>query len=316
MDRGAGHDDNPVELDGEAAWSLLRRAASGEGTAFASSRSGEGDSASWLPASASASQLRFDASCPGGWSASIRVQPEARELLDQLAPLCAGERGASIVFAHLGQSLDGRIATRTGSSQFITGEGDLTHTHRLRALSDAVVVGARTVVHDDPRLTTRLVSGAHPTRVILDPKGRLGTEHGVFSDGLSSTLLVRSEADCPAAGSYGATEILGAPVVDGYFVLDVVLHRLRERGLRRIFVEGGGVTVSRFLEAGLLDRLHVCVAPMILGSGLPAFAFAPIDVLSQAMRFCARHFSLGPDVLFDCDPRSTAGTDKGPRNDQ
>ena len=76
-----------------------------------------------------------------------------------------------MVVAHLGQSLDGRVATVTGSSRFVTGPEDVRHTHRLRALFDAVLVGARTACIDNPRLTTRLVPGRQPARVIVDPNG-------------------------------------------------------------------------------------------------------------------------------------------------
>src|ERR1700712_5315572 len=93
------------------------------------------------------------------------------------APLAAG---CSFVLGRVAQSLDGYIATRTGESVWISGPGDLRHTHRLRALSDAVVVGARTVRADNPRLTTRLVDGPSPVRVILDPNRRLDDRYRVF----------------------------------------------------------------------------------------------------------------------------------------
>ena len=87
----------------------------------------------------------------------------------------------SLVIAHLGQSLDGRIATPSGASQWITGEEDLLHTHRLRALADAVIVGAGTVAADDPRLTVRRCAGASPVRVVIDADGKLSADCRVFA---------------------------------------------------------------------------------------------------------------------------------------
>lgn len=236
----------------------------------------------------------------------------AGQMLDLFLPLCTGERRAHMVVAHLGQSLDGRIATRTGASQFITGHADLVHTHRLRALFDAVVVGTRTVVFDNPRLTTRLVEGEHPVRVVLDPTRRLPPASGLFRDGLAKTLLVTSLEHAQAAGGMiGEAEVLGVETRDGRFVIARLLEALRARGLGRVFIEGGGVTVSEFLRAGAIDRLHVAVAPVIMGSGVPSLDLPAIDVLSQALRVAVRHYSLGSDVLFDCDMRCAA-----PREDQ
>jgi len=230
---------------------------------------------------------------------------EATQLLDLFLPLCCGERRASLVVAHLGQSLDGRIATRTGASQFITGQADLVHTHRLRALCDAVVVGARTVLFDNPRLTARLATGEHPVRVVLDPARRLSAELGLFHDGLAPTLLVTSLEHASAGEpSIGDAEVVGVRVHEGRFVVARLLETLRARGLGRIFVEGGGVTVSQFLRADVIDRLHVAVAPVIMGSGVPSLELPAIDQLSQALRVATRHYSLGSDVLFDCDMRS------------
>ena len=90
------------------------------------------------------------------------------------------------------------------------------------------------------------------------------------------------------------------------FDLVALLERLRARGLRRILVEGGGVTVSRFLREGLLDRLHLTVAPLLIGSGRPSITLAAIASLDDALRPACRRFTLGEDVLFDLDLRSVS----------
>lgn len=239
--------------------------------------------------------------CSVGVDAPFAASSEARSLFELFMPLLLGARAAQLVVGHLGQSLDGRVATPTGASQFITGREDIQHTHRLRALFDAVVVGVRTVQLDDPQLTTRLVPGAHPTRVILDPGAKLSGDYKVLGDPVAPTLVCTASRSMPKARRLGHVEWVGLACRQGRFDLRELLQVLRERGLARVFVEGGGVTVSRFLAAGVLDRLHVGVAPMILGSGAPAFALPPIERLDQALSLRCRHFSLGSDMLFDCE---------------
>ncbi len=119
----------------------------------------------------------------GGWQPLGSWRPDAIELFDLYRPLLDAAAGQPYVVAHLGQSVDGRIATRSGDSRYVTGPENLLHLHRMRALSDAIVVGARTVEADDPQLTTRLVRGRSPTRVIIDPSARLGADRRVFRDG-------------------------------------------------------------------------------------------------------------------------------------
>jgi riboflavin-specific deaminase-like protein len=235
------------------------------------------------------------------------VSDEAREvaaLLDLLAPLCVGRGSERLVVGHLAQSLDGRIATRTGASQFISGEQDLVHTHRLRALCDAVVVGAETVLHDDPRLTTRLVPGPNPTRVILDPQRRLGPDRRVFCDGAAPTLVVCRADHAKLAASHGQAELVPVATDGEVLAPAAVLAALRQRGLARVFVEGGGVTISRFLAAGAFHRLHLAVAPVILGSGRSSFTLAPIDELTAALTFDTHQVPCGRDILLDCVPRT------------
>ncbi|MFC7476806.1 RibD family protein [Dankookia sp. GCM10030260] len=216
-------------------------------------------------------------------------------------PLLAPPRAADgcMVVGRLAQTLDGRIATLSGSSQWIGGQGDLLHTHRLRALCHAVVVGAGTVRNDDPRLTTRDCPGPNPVRVVLDTDRRLGPDYGVFREGPPTLLLCA--ADAPGPERLGIAEVLRLPrdAVVGGLAIPAILAALAARGLTRLFVEGGGVTVSRFLAAGCLDRLHVTVAPVLLGSGIPAFTLPEAARIADGLRFGWTVHSLDPDVLFD-----------------
>jgi riboflavin-specific deaminase-like protein len=213
-----------------------------------------------------------------------------------LAPPTASD-GCRVV-GRLAQTLDGRIATASGSSQWIGGPGDIRHTHRLRALCHAVVVGAGTVRHDDPRLTTRDVPGPSPVRVVIDTDRRLSAEYGLFRDG--PPTLLACAPDAPGAERHGTAEVLRIPrEATGGLDPALLLRALAARGLTRIFVEGGGVTVSRFLAAGCLDRLHVTVAPVLLGSGIPAFTLPEVPRIADGLRFTWKVYPIPPDILLD-----------------
>lgn len=252
--------------------------------------------ASAADADAPATGITFVAD--GTWRASSRVTPEARDLLDCLAPLVA--RSGPLVIGQLGQSLDGRIATANGHSHYINGLASRVHLHRLRALVDAVVIGAGAAVADDPRLTVRHVEGPQPVRVILDPKARTPGNGHLLRDGDASTLhLVGDHVSLPAPAR-GHVQRVPLPCdADAGFAPAMVLNALAERGLTRVLIEGGGITLSRFLDAGVLDRLHLLVAPLLIGSGRPGLSTVPIDSLEDARRPEVRRFSLGPDTLFD-----------------
>ncbi|AGA33459.1 Diaminohydroxyphosphoribosylaminopyrimidine deaminase / 5-amino-6-(5-phosphoribosylamino)uracil reductase [Thioalkalivibrio nitratireducens DSM 14787] len=210
----------------------------------------------------------------------------------------------TLAIAQLGQTLDGYIATRTGHSRYVTGPEDIRHLHRLRALVDAVVVGAGTIAADDPLLTVRKVVGPSPVRVILDPSGRVDPRARVFRNAEARTLWLRSARRAPSVPAPPSVETVALEEreEDGFAPADI-LRLLAERGLPRVLIEGGGITVSRFLAAGVLDRLHVTVAPVVLGSGRASLTLPPVDRLDQALRPRCRYFPLGNDMLFDLDLR-------------
>lgn len=224
-----------------------------------------------------------------------------------LAPLLAPPRNGSVVVAQLGQTLDGRIATVTGASKYISGREALRHLHRLRAHVDAVIVGVGTVVADDPLLTVRLVDGSHPVRVVLDPSGRMPHTARMLSDGLGPVIV----ACGPGCSAPPGAETLHLPLVPGRdggrpgLSPHAVVAALAARGLRRILVEGGAETLSRFIDAGAIDILHVLVAPMILGSGKASLSMRPIDRLDDALRPVTEvHLFDDGDVLFTCELRA------------
>jgi len=234
------------------------------------------------------------------WRALLERRPDqAGPLAPLYAPLLAppeAEDGCFLL-GRIAQSLDGRIATANGASRWISGAEDIIHTHRLRALFDAIVVGAGTVAADDPQLTTREVAGPSPVRVVIDTDRRLDAGRRVFREG-PRTLLVCAE-DAGTGDRLGLAEILRVKRDGRRCDAAAIVTALAARGLRRIFIEGGGITVSRFLAAGLLDRLHVTVAPLLLGSGISSFALPEVATPRDGLRLDWRVFPLGRDLLLD-----------------
>lgn len=246
---------------------------------------------------------RLDVDAAGDWRCSHPVDEEAAQLLSIWLPWCTMSlhRGPRVI-AQFGQSLDGRIATVTGASHYVTGKQSLIHLHRMRALVDAVVVGAGTVDADDPQLTVRHVEGDNPLRVVLDPRGRVPADRNVFRQPAAPTWhLVNQGVEGHGLAAHVSVKSL-PPEVAGIDHASV-LAMLAEQGHRRILIEGGGLTISRFLEADCLDRLHSVVAPMLIGSGRPALTLPEIETLDVALRPVCRHFCLGQDMLFDLDLR-------------
>jgi len=199
------------------------------------------------------------------------------------------------VVAQIGQSLDGRIATESGDAKDVSGPDGLAHLHRMRALVDAVVIGVRTALHDDPSLTVRLVPGENPARVVIDPNGRLPNDTSLLTDDSARRIIIQA-VDKPRDKG---VEVIRLPR-DTWISPRAIVDALAKLGLHRLLVEGGGITIAQFLEAGLLDRLHVAVSPLLIGAGPQGLTTAPVTTLAQARRPETQTYALGSDVLFDC----------------
>jgi riboflavin-specific deaminase-like protein len=215
-------------------------------------------------------------------------------------PLSAARRKKSFAIGHLAQSLDGRIATAGGLSKWLSGAEDLLHTHRMRALADAVVVGVNTVLSDDPQLTVRRCVGDNPVRVVIDPDRRLDGSQRMFRDGAAPTLVLAAANRATAGEALGHAEVVPVPCSESGLDPHEIRRVLARRGLNWLFIEGGGVTVSRFLAAGALDRLQITVVPLILGSGRPSILLPEITDLRNSLRPRTRRFVLGDDVMVEC----------------
>jgi len=228
---------------------------------------------------------------------------------DVFLPILNAPTDKPFVVAQLGQSLDGRIATVTGESRWINGDAALDHLHRLRAHVDAVLIGVGTAEADDPALTVRRVTGRNPARVVLDPRGRMSPLARCLVDDTADRFVIGPRRN----GLPRGVECIDLGWNDSPLCPRAIAQLLFANGLKRILVEGGAWTVSRFLEARALDRLHMLVAPVILGSGKSSIDLKPIERLDDAMRPPAESYVLdGGEVVFDCDLRG-AGDGRGPQ---
>lgn len=202
------------------------------------------------------------------------------------------------------QTVDGRIATRTGDARWISGEAERRVAHAMRAGCDAVLVGAGTLLQDDPQLTVRMVPGASPLRVVLDSRLRTPLTAKVLSDDAATLILCREDADPErrrALVAAGATvqEVAGAP--DGLH-LGEVLRQLRGLGIESLLVEGGGRVITSMLRAAVVDRLVVSVSPTIVGVGVEAVGPLGVDRVGDGIRLRNRRvFLAGDDVLLGFD---------------
>jgi riboflavin-specific deaminase-like protein len=244
------------------------------------------------------------ATCNESWADVPRMFRDGDAALpppwqDLFGPLRRSLVDGLMVVGQFGQSIDARIATASGDSRYINGTEGLAHLHRLRALVDAVLIGVGTANIDDPQLTVRRVAGPSPARVIVDPGGRLpATARVLAADGIRRLVITR--AGTPTKLPDGV-EIAGLPEQNGLIAPAAILAALAERGFRRILVEGGANTVSRFLEARCLDRLHVVIAPIIIGAGPSSVTLPPIARVEHALRAPIRAHVLGEELLVDCD---------------
>ena len=216
-----------------------------------------------------------------------------------------------------GMTLDGKIADLHGASRWITGEPARRHAHRLRSESDAIVVGIGTVLRDDPELTVRLGRPwpREPLRVVLDTGARTPVRARLLRAGRPSCALIAVGADAPDTrvkelAATGAT-IVSCRTSDGRVDLGTLLTELFAREVRAVLVEGGGEVHGAFLDAGLVDRVAMFTAPLLIGGrGATAVVQGAGRELKSAVRLGAFTVTpLGDDLLIEADvvrdPRSS-----------
>lgn len=214
-----------------------------------------------------------------------------------------------VVTVSYAQTLDGRLATRTGHSRWISCPESLRFAHELRASHDAIVVGAGTVCQDDPRLTVRLVerpAGTRdPLRVVVDSTLRTPLTVNVLASGAAAgtVLAVTARASgerCAAVRALGATVLPLPADAAGRVDLVALLAALGARGVTSVLVEGGARVITALLQARLVDRLAICIAPKILGTGVEAIGDLGIVDLARALLLRdLRMTPYGADLVLD-----------------
>ncbi|MBN1336415.1 MAG: bifunctional diaminohydroxyphosphoribosylaminopyrimidine deaminase/5-amino-6-(5-phosphoribosylamino)uracil reductase RibD [Deltaproteobacteria bacterium] len=233
----------------------------------------------------------------GGVTVEVGVLEEACRALNA-GFLLAITAGRPRIVLKAATTLDGRIATESGESRWITGEEARRHGHRMRDLHDAVLVGSGTVLADDPRLDCRIPGGRDPVPVVLDTHLGVPATARVFQRG-RGTLVYATRL--PAASDHPAT-VVRVPEGPSGVDLGSVLHDLVERGVHTVLVEGGGRVHRSFLEARLADRVLLYLAPKILAGG-PSWVAGPgVDDLASAWGLkVAGVERLGSDLLIDLE---------------
>ncbi|MBN1543282.1 bifunctional diaminohydroxyphosphoribosylaminopyrimidine deaminase/5-amino-6-(5-phosphoribosylamino)uracil reductase RibD [candidate division KSB1 bacterium] len=189
----------------------------------------------------------------------------------------------------IAQTLDGRIATSTGHSKWITAEPSRKMAHKIRATHDAILVGIGTLLTDDPRLTVRYSRGTSPHRIVLDSQLRVPLDAKVLSAGLApNTLLITTDA--ASKEKITRIEERGASVKilprddRGWAALPAVWEFLVQRGVTSILIEGGSTVQTECIKGGFANRLYLFIAPKILGSGIDAIGDLGIRNINSALQ--------------------------------
>jgi GTP cyclohydrolase II len=234
-----------------------------------------------------------DAATPlNGWNEPV---VDVTELLGPIPPHVERPH----VVLKYAQTLDGRIATASGDSKWISGEDERAISHALRAACDAVLVGVGTVVTDDPQLTVRLVPGASPVRVVLDSTLRTPHTARILDDDAATIVFAADDAPAERRDALRSRQVGVRLVPAGPGGVDIrsVLADLRAGGVRSLLVEGGAKVLTSMLAAGVADRLIVAVAPTIVGAGTEAVGDLGIDTVAAGVRLTNRSLHVMTDDL-------------------
>jgi diaminohydroxyphosphoribosylaminopyrimidine deaminase/5-amino-6-(5-phosphoribosylamino)uracil reductase len=214
------------------------------------------------------------------------------------------ETGLPFVAMKYAMTLDGKIATASGDSKWITNDQSRTYAHCLRSIYDAVVVGRRTVLADDPSLTVRLVEGRNPLRIILDSQASLPPDRKVFCDGQADTLLVVSEQVAPEKTApfqeLPRVTVLRVPEKNHHIELRELLKRLSEKQITSLLVEGGSEIHGAFFDEKLVQRVYAFIAPVLLGGKGNLTAVGGTGAATMAERASLREPQtrfFGPDIM-------------------
>jgi diaminohydroxyphosphoribosylaminopyrimidine deaminase/5-amino-6-(5-phosphoribosylamino)uracil reductase len=197
------------------------------------------------------------------------------------------ETGLSFVTIKYAQTLDGRIATATGQSQWISSEASRKYVHKLRAEHDAVLVGIGTVINDDPELTVRLVRGRNPLRIVVDSALKIPEQSRVLQNISKAKTLIATTKNSSdqkfQSIAVSDVEIITVDADDqGNVDLKKLLKLLASRKISSVLIEGGAQIITSILKDNLANRMVIIIAPKILGKGIEAVGDLNITSLNSA----------------------------------
>ena len=220
----------------------------------------------------------------------------SKMLFSLFLPIIFNSKESPYLIAHLAQTLDGFIATNSGESKYISSNDNLTHIHMIRAISDIIIVGYKTVELDNPMLTTRLVTGKSPMRIIIDKNNKLSNKYNVFRNPDNNGYKIISDK------TYTKKEnVFQLPLDKNKFNLNDIYDLIKKLRKKIVFIEGGGATVSEFYNNNKLDRLHICISPSILGKGRSSLMIEKKMSLNEILEHEVRYFQMGTDILCDIE---------------
>ena len=230
---------------------------------------------------------------------------EIEKLLKKLPQVKYRQTGLPFVTLKYAQTLDGKIATLTGDSRWISGSSSLRFAHRMRSSHDAILVGVNTIIRDNPRLTVRLVKGKNPQKIIVDSRLRVPLDSNVLKERAAlftiiATTSLSEQKKIKRIQSTGAQVWLIKKDRSNHVDLKSLLHELGQRNIRSILVEGGSKMIISFLQKQLADRLVVIIAPKILGRGINSVSPSTPYSFKNLVSFSSlRFFRSGEDVILE-----------------
>ena len=223
---------------------------------------------------------------------NFHLNSDLKILMESYLQIIFNKSKYPYIFGHLAQTLDGYIATESGESRYISSIDNLEHLHMLRAISDVVLVGSNTVKFDNPKLTTRLVKGPNPMRVVIDKNDAIKNSCNLLKNKDRKGFKIISDRLKP-----NDKNIFLLPLKKDEFRIADIISLLKSLGNKIIFIEGGGSIISHFYRKKFLNRLHLCISPILIGRGINSFIIDKDVKINEAKIKKISYIKMGKDIL-------------------
>lgn len=223
---------------------------------------------------------------------NFHLNSDLKILMESYLQIIFNKSKYPYIFGHLAQTLDGYIATESGESRYISSIDNLEHLHMLRAISDVVLVGSNTVKLDNPKLTTRLVKGPNPMRVVIDKNDTIKNSCNLLKNKDRKGFKIVSDKLKP-----NDENIFLLPLKKDEFRITDIISLLKSLGNKIIFIEGGGNIISHFYRKKFLHRLHLCISPILIGRGINSFIIDKDVKINEAKIKKISYIKMGKDIL-------------------